>query len=84
MFLLTCVVLSWSVLGMVVMNHGDYVDPYFPSLDQAMWNMLMVLNTANWPNPIIPSYNQSTGYFLFFLMYVNIADICGVLFFGRL
>jgi len=74
MFLLVVVVLSWSVLAMVVINSGRQADPRMTSLMDCIWNMLTVLNTANWPNPTIPSYDSNTAYFTFFIAYSVVVD----------
>lgn len=73
--ILVCVIISWSTLGLIIIsNDVDHPDPGFTSLGQSIWTMLNVLNTANWPSPIIPSYNRSSGYFFFFLFYSVVVD----------
>lgn len=73
--ILVCVIISWSTLGLIVIsNDPNHPDPSFESLGGSIWTMLNVLNTANWPSPIIPSYNRNSGYFFFFLFYSVIVD----------
>jgi hypothetical protein len=75
-FMLCCVLVSWSVLGLALMNNMYVgIDPIFVSLQNAIWEMLTVLNTANWPNPIIPSSeNMSRTFFLYFLGFSIVVD----------
>ena len=74
MFLLVVVLVAWSVLAMVVLNAGKAKDPSFLTLGDTVWNMLTVLNTANWPNPVIPSYESNSAYFLFFVFFSVVVD----------
>ncbi len=76
-FLLFCIVVSWTALGMVIVNGANEaggIDPFFNTFGTSIWNMLVVLNAANWPNPMIPSYNINRGYFFFFFAYVLIVQ----------
>ena len=71
--ILCCVIASWAVFGMLVINARSAdvdVDPFFPYFGDSFWTMLNVLNAANWPSPMIPSYDRNHLYFFFFMAFV--------------
>jgi len=80
--ILFCIIASWAAFGMVVVNSAlvedgsslDQLDPYFNTFGNSLWNMLTVLNAANWPNPMIPSYSKNRGYFFFFMTFIVIVQ----------
>eukprot|EP00981_Chlorochromonas_danica_P006556 scaffold1431_cov167-Ochromonas_danica.AAC.16 len=47
---------------------------YFDSYGNAVWNMFMVMNSSNWPSPMIPAINENRGYFFYFLVFILVAD----------
>lgn len=41
-----------------------------------MWNILIQLTTANFPNVMLPAYGMNTAYVIFFIFY----EIVGIYF----
>ena len=83
LIIFTCVILSWSALANTffgtartlhnLVDHHDRV--YFDhDMGTATWTMIIVLNTANWPDPIIPIYELNSNYFMFFFCYCVVVD----------
>jgi hypothetical protein len=73
--ILVCIIASWAVFGMVVTSDVyKSSDPGFTSFGGSMWTMLTVLNAANWPGPMIPTFSINRGYFFFFMFYVVIVQ----------
>ena len=83
MFIFSCVILSWSALAKTFFgtqreinestDHNEAV--YFDGdLGKTTWTMIILLNTSNWPDPIIPIYEMNTNYFLFFFFYCVVVD----------
>mmetsp|Transcript_24918 Transcript_24918/g.80641 ORF Transcript_24918/g.80641 Transcript_24918/m.80641 type:complete len:738 (-) Transcript_24918:300-2513(-) len=47
-------------------------DAYFPNLREGMWNLLVLVTTANFPDVAIPGYMRSRWSMLFFIAYLLI------------
>ena len=73
MFLFGCVVLSWTILEMTLIQGIEQV-PSVAALDESVWDMLMIINTANWPTPIISFYEKATIKFTYFIAYSVVVD----------
>jgi len=73
MFLFACVVVSWTILEMTLIQ-GIREVPSVSVLDESVWDMLMILNTANWPTPIIAFYEKATVNFTYFIAYSVVVD----------
>ena len=73
-FVLLCIIATWAVLGMILMGGGSNPNPYYVDLQESYWTSLTVLNGANWPNPIIPSFSQSSAYIFYFLAFVLLVE----------
>jgi len=48
-------------------------DLYFPNLREGMWNLLVLMSTANYPDVALPAYWRSRWSMLFFIAYLLIA-----------
>ena len=60
---LLCIILTWAVLALLLMDKGENPNHNYGSLVGSYWSTLMVMNAADWPNPIIPSYEINSAYF---------------------
>lgn len=45
---------------------------YFRTLTESMWNLLILLTTANFPDIMLPAYQTHKAYWLFFILYLII------------
>ena len=64
----------YSVLGFYLLGPTKYSSgsPYFQSLSDSMVNLFVLLTTANFPDIMMPSYNENMAYTLFFISYLSI------------
>lgn len=49
-------------------------EKYFPTLQEGIWSLVTILNAADWPDPIIPAYEDSQLYFIFFFSFLVIGS----------
>jgi Ion transport protein len=63
-------VLLFAVLGMVLFHDTEEGDRYFDDLVDAFTNCFVLATNANFPGVMMPSYNSSGWYTLFFVAYL--------------
>lgn len=64
---------SYVVLGFLIFNpNSEESIQYFNTFFNGLWNMFMVFTASNWPNPMMPAYNQSRFFFLYFFVFILI------------
>ena len=68
--------LVWSALAYTLFTTGgDNDDGYFDSdLSKTTISMIVLLNTSNWPEPLISIYELNRKNFLFFFFYCVVVD----------
>merc|ERR1719318_227337 len=70
MFMITIYsVLGFYLLGPTANSPGS---PFFQSLTDSMVNLFVLLTTANFPDIMMPSYNENMAYTIFFISYLSI------------
>jgi len=70
MFMITIYsVLGFYLLGPTANSPGS---PFFQSLSDSMVNLFVLLTTANFPDIMMPSYNENMAYTIFFISYLSI------------
>ena len=70
MFMITIYsVLGFYLLGPTQQSSGS---PYFQSFSDSLINLFVLLTTANFPDIMMPSYNENMAYTLFFISYLSI------------
>jgi len=47
---------------------------YYNTFGGGMWNMMVVLNGSNWPDPMIPAYQENRGSVVYFVLYLVIGN----------
>lgn len=71
MILLWIVMTIYTALGFVIISpESDEAKEYFSSFATALWNMLMIINGADWPGTIIPAYHENRLYIIYFGIFV--------------
>jgi len=70
MFMITI----YSVLGFYLLGPTQHSSgsPYFQSFTDSLVNLFVLLTTANFPDIMMPSYNENMAYTLFFISYLSI------------
>jgi hypothetical protein len=53
---------------------SEEAQQYFPSIQQGIWSLITILNASNWPDPIIPAFEDSQLYFLFFFSFLVVGS----------
>ena len=70
MFMITIYsVLGFYLLGPTKISPGS---PYFQSLTESMFNLFVLLTTANFPDIMMPSYAENMWYSVYFITYLGI------------
>lgn len=68
-------VIAFTSLGFQLFSpDSEEAQQYFDVFGDGLWTMLMVMNSSNWPSPIIPAVNENRLYVLYFLAFVVIVD----------
>jgi hypothetical protein len=64
---------SYVVLGFLIF-HPDSKESnqYFNTFTNGLWNMFMVFTASNWPNPMMPAYDENRLYFIYFFVFILI------------
>ena len=61
---------SWA--GFMLFKGTPQGFAYFPTIFDTIWNLFLLLSTANFPDVMMPAYEMSTFYTLYFIAYVLI------------
>jgi two pore calcium channel protein len=72
-YVLVLLILNVFVFGWMshLLFRDMYSDPqYFHSLYDSLWSMLVLLSTANFPDIMIPAYEENQAYCIFFILYL--------------
>ena len=72
MLLLVAYILLFAWIGTRLFRGTQQGEAYFSSLSESVWNMLILLTTANFPDIMLPSYHSHKAYGLFFIIYLVI------------
>ena len=62
----------YGIIGFFLFRYKYEGYEYFETIPEATFNMLILITTANFPDVMLPSYNLSYWYMLFFLSYLII------------
>lgn len=46
-------------------------EKYFSTLAEGLWNLMVLLTTANFPDVMLPAYTANKAYCLFFMLYLS-------------
>ncbi|CAI2359144.1 unnamed protein product [Moneuplotes crassus] len=79
-FLIIFYLLFFSWAGYMLFEGTPQGFAYFGSLYETIWNLFILLTTANFPDVMMPAYQMSTFYVIFFLLFIFV----GVYFFLNL
>lgn len=71
---LTGFICIYTALGFMIFSpNSQEARKYFGFYGSSVWNMLMVLNGSNWPDPMMPAFDENRAYFVYFFVYIMIA-----------
>ena len=65
-------VFFFSWIGVMLFKGSVEGEKYFPCLYNAVFNLLVLLSTANFPDIMLPAYKSDRIYWLFFIVYLII------------
>jgi two pore calcium channel protein len=68
--LLIMLLLFYSGIGMVLYKDSDEGKLYFSSFGEAFWNMLILLTSTNFPDVMLPVYQQNRWMCWFFVSFL--------------
>ena len=75
------VVLTLNVVIFGLSGHilfSDTIKEYFETMEDSLWNFLVLTTTANNPDVMIPAYKVNRLYFIFFIAYIWLGESnCG-------
>lgn len=60
----------YGAVGCILFKDTDEGDAYFKDLAEGTWNMLILLTTANFPDVMLPAYEEHRYYCIFFILYI--------------
>ena len=79
-FMLLMVVISmficiYTAIGMFLFDPNQLeAQLYFTDYGVALWNMIMVLNSANWPGPMMPAVIENRAFVIYFYAFLLIVN----------
>eukprot|EP01117_Protostelium_nocturnum_P011571 TRINITY_DN4199_c0_g1_i1.p1 TRINITY_DN4199_c0_g1~~TRINITY_DN4199_c0_g1_i1.p1 ORF type:complete len:821 (-),score=238.41 TRINITY_DN4199_c0_g1_i1:109-2571(-) len=76
--ILWIVILLYTIVGIVLIQYFVPNDPYFENFLEALLNMITCLSTANFPDIMIPSFNYSSWFAIYWLSYMSICLFLGM------
>ena len=59
--MLAIVVVFYAWFGVVIFYDTEQGSETFPNLPEAIWTLWICVTTANYPDVMMPSYNQHRG-----------------------
>lgn len=71
--LLLLLLIFYSWIGCFLFTNLVEGEEYFNSFHDALWNMLVLLTTANYPDVMMPSYRYSRAFCLYFISFLCIS-----------
>lgn len=63
----------YSFTGVLLFAGSQEGDQYFPNLNEAFYNMFILLTTANYPDVMMPAYNEHGLYVIFFVTFLTLS-----------
>ena len=63
-------ILTWAVIAHFLFRYNFEGYDYFESIPDANWNMIVMMTTANFPDVMLPAYEQNFWVSLFFVSYL--------------
>ena len=73
---LTLNVVIFGLSGHILFS--DTIKEYFETMEDSLWNFLVLTTTANNPDVMIPAYKVNRLYFIFFIAYIWLGESnCG-------
>ena len=74
--LLSFTIICFTSLACLLINTELYPGskPYYENFGTSLWTMLMMLNGSDWPTPMIPLYDKTRSFMLFFVIYIIISN----------
>ena len=63
-------VFSYAVIGHFLFRYTYEGFTYFETVSEAVWNMLILITTANFPDVMLPAYNENYWSMIFFISYL--------------
>mmetsp|Transcript_26804 Transcript_26804/g.68908 ORF Transcript_26804/g.68908 Transcript_26804/m.68908 type:complete len:856 (-) Transcript_26804:278-2845(-) len=73
LFLLVIVLVIFSWVGLLLFNGTAEGDEYFPDLGMSMMNLHILITTANYPDVMMPIYNEYRYASIFFIIFLVVA-----------
>ena len=74
--LLAFTIVCFTSLACLLINTESYPGSklYYENFGTSLWSMLMMLNASDWPSPMIPLYDKTQSFMLFFVIYIIITN----------
>ncbi len=74
--LLAFTIICFTSLACLLINTESYPGskPYYENFGTSLWTMLMMLNGSDWPTPMIPLYDKTQSFMLFFVIYIILTN----------
>jgi len=70
LMLITAYIVMFATLGFYLFRGTQEGSSYFGDISDAIFNLLVLLTTANFPDIMLPAYNINPLYCLFFIVYL--------------
>jgi hypothetical protein len=71
-FLLFLVIFFYGFLGVVIFYGSEEGEMHFPNLVDATWTLWICVTTANYPDVMMPVYNESRVSAIYFVVFMII------------
>uniref|UniRef100_A0A7S4S586 EF-hand domain-containing protein n=2 Tax=Ditylum brightwellii TaxID=49249 RepID=A0A7S4S586_9STRA len=73
LFLLLCIVIFYAWMGVVAFHETHEGTESFSDIFEAMWTLWICITTANYPDVMMPAYNQSRLVVFYFVSFMAVS-----------
>ena len=70
LMILAVITIFYAWFGVVLFNQTDQGKEAFPTLMEGVWSLWIMVTTANYPDVMMPAYNDNRVMALFFISYM--------------